>query len=134
MIACFFKSEKVANSYDICSTSKFKIVGTKLSRIITVRIAFQSSTASLSIKHIDSRAIFTGNGGLLIDLTSTKCCLFMALTAIEHLFFEDCKDPTIAWNEWLCKKEGAKNENKLVSLRYVISLEIDNSGNKIVSL
>jgi hypothetical protein len=49
------------------------ILGTKFSRIITLLIDFQSSAGSPSNKQIDSKVIFTGSGGLLIDRTSTKC-------------------------------------------------------------
>lgn len=56
----------------------------KFSRIITARIAFQSVAFSPSSKQIDSSANFTTAGGFAIDLTSTKCCFLIELTAKEQ--------------------------------------------------
>lgn len=49
--------------------------------MMTDLIAFQSVVGSPSNKQIDSKASFTGAGGLAMDRTSTKCCFFMDFTA-----------------------------------------------------
>uniref|UniRef100_A0A8C5Q5N8 Uncharacterized protein n=1 Tax=Leptobrachium leishanense TaxID=445787 RepID=A0A8C5Q5N8_9ANUR len=53
----------------------------KLSLRETVLIFFQSLVSSPRRRQIDSKASFTGAGGLAIALTSTRCCLFIELTA-----------------------------------------------------
>ena len=42
----------------------------------------KSAVDSPSNKQIDSRANLTDAGGLVNDLTSTKCCFLMPLTAV----------------------------------------------------
>lgn len=57
------------------------MVAMKFSRMITERMDLQSLAFSCSNKHTDSSAILTVAGGFAIDLTSTKCCFFIDLTA-----------------------------------------------------
>lgn len=53
----------------------------KFSRIMMERICFQSVVLSPSSRQMDSKASLTAAGGLAMDLTSTKCCFLMDLTA-----------------------------------------------------
>lgn len=53
----------------------------KFSRMITERMDRHSLAFSCSNKHTDSSAILTVAGGFDIDLTSTRCCFFIDLTA-----------------------------------------------------
>lgn len=72
------------DSYVISSVEKLETIELiKFSLIITARIAFQSVAFSPSKRHMDSKATFTIAGGLAIDLTSTKCCFLIDLTAIQ---------------------------------------------------
>lgn len=57
------------------------IVATKLSRMITLLIDFQSRDSSPNRKQIDSRATLTGCGGLDMERISTRCCLLIVFTA-----------------------------------------------------
>lgn len=57
----------------------------KVSRIITVRIAFQSNAFSPSNKQIDSNANLTIAGGFAIERISTKCCFLIDFTAILRI-------------------------------------------------
>lgn len=65
------------------SASNDRMLGIKLSRNMKLLMVLQSSEGSPSMRHIDSRAIFTGTGGLLMDRTSTRCCRFIFDTAID---------------------------------------------------
>lgn len=65
----------------ISSAEKLTIVGMKFSRIMMERICFQSVVLSPSSRQMDSKASLTAAGGLAMDLTSTKCCFLMDLTA-----------------------------------------------------
>jgi len=67
-------------------------------------MVFQSRKGSSKSKQIDSRAILTGKGGFDIDLTSTRCCLLMALTA--DFFFKF--DPDFL--DWQVEKEKKKRK------------------------
>ncbi len=69
------------SSYVTSSVLKLTIVEMKLSRIIILRIDFQSVVSSPSNKQIDSRVNFTPCGGLLRFLISTKFCFLIDLTA-----------------------------------------------------
>lgn len=69
------------NSHLISSAEKLTIVGMKFSRIMMERICFQSVVLSPSSRQMDSKASLTAAGGLAMDLTSTKCCFLMDLTA-----------------------------------------------------
>lgn len=68
-------------SHLISSAEKLTIVGMKFSRIMMERICFQSVVLSPSSRQMDSKASLTAAGGLAMDLTSTKCCFLMDLTA-----------------------------------------------------
>lgn len=59
----------------------FTMLGTKLSFIMLVRIAFQSSAFSPNSKQMASTAILTAWGGLLMVRISTKSFFFIPLTA-----------------------------------------------------
>lgn len=54
----------------------------KLSRMMTVRIDFQSLAFSPSNKQIDSRANLTTAGGFAIVRISTNCCFLIDFTAV----------------------------------------------------
>ena len=64
------------------SVLKFTIVEMKLSRMMTLRMDFQSKSRSPSRVQMDSRASFTASGGLGSLRISTKCCFFIPLTAV----------------------------------------------------
>lgn len=71
------------HAYFISSVLKLDTIELmKFSLIMTARIDFQSEAFSPSSKQIDSKASFTIAGGLAIDLTSTKCCFLIDLTAL----------------------------------------------------
>lgn len=74
----FIKSTK---TYEMSSVVKWTIVEIKFSLIMILRSDFHSKSVSPSSVHIDSMANFTTGGGLGKDLTSTKCCFLMDLTA-----------------------------------------------------
>ena len=74
---------RVVSTYDISSVEKLTIVGMKFSRTMMPRMVFQSGACSPSSRQMDSRASFTGPGGLAIDRISTKCCFLMPFTATQ---------------------------------------------------
>jgi hypothetical protein len=71
------------SSYVTSSVLKLTIVEMKLSRIMILRIDFQSVVSSPSNKQIDSRVNLTPCGGLLRFFISTKFCFLIDLTARE---------------------------------------------------
>ena len=69
-------------TYVIFSVVKLEtMVLIKLSLMITARMDFQSLALSPNKRQIDSRATLTIAGGLAMDLTSTRCCFLIDLTA-----------------------------------------------------
>ena len=71
-------------TYDISSVEKLTMVPMKFSRTMILRMAFQSGAFSPSSRQIDSSAFFTAAGGLAMDLTSTRWCFLMDLTAVNQ--------------------------------------------------
>jgi hypothetical protein len=65
------------------SALKLMIVGMKLSFIMILLIDFHVKSRSPSSVQIDSKASLTMSGGWASERTSTKCCFFMLLTAME---------------------------------------------------
>lgn len=63
------------------SVVKWTMVEIKFSLMMILRRDFHSKSVSPNRVQIDSMAIFTTGGGLGKDLTSTKCCFLMDLTA-----------------------------------------------------
>lgn len=72
-------------SYDKFWLVKFTIVAIKFSLIMTDRIERHSLAFSCNNKQTDSSAILTLCGGLAIDLTSTRCCFLIDLTATHGI-------------------------------------------------
>lgn len=75
------RKEDINRTYEMSSVVKWTIVEIKFSRMMIPRSDFHSKSVSPNRVHIDSMAIFTTGGGLGKDLTSTKCCFLMDLTA-----------------------------------------------------
>ncbi len=71
-------------SYVTSSVLKLTIVEMKLSRIIILRIDFQSVVSSPSSKHMDSSVNLTPCGGLFKFLISTKFCFLIDFTARQE--------------------------------------------------
>lgn len=68
--------------YLISMVLKFETIEfMKFSRIMTIRIDFQSDAFSPSSKQMDSSASLTMAGGLAMERTSTRCCFLIDLTA-----------------------------------------------------
>jgi hypothetical protein len=61
------------------------MVEIKFSLMMMLRSDFHSKSVSPRSVHIDSMANFTTGGGLGKDLTSTKCCFLMDLTASSKI-------------------------------------------------
>lgn len=74
------------------SVSKLTIVGMKLSRIMMLRMDFQSVVSSPSSKQIDSSVSFTPCGGLFKFLISTRFCFLMDFTAKRQFSIERTGD------------------------------------------
>ena len=62
------------------------MVAMKLSLRRTPRMAFQSVAGSPMRRQMDSIAIFTIFGGLASVRISTRCCLFIDLTATDQIY------------------------------------------------
>jgi len=73
------------------SVLKLTIVEMKFSRIIILRIDFQSVVSSPSNKHIDSSVNLTPCGGLFKLFISTKFCFFIDLTARQICLYMNKK-------------------------------------------
>lgn len=60
----------------------------KFSRMMTDLIVFQTGDVvpSPSRRHIDSNVTFTIAGGFAIERTSTRCCFFIDLTAVNNMY------------------------------------------------
>jgi hypothetical protein len=71
-------------SYVRLSVSKLTMVEMKFSRIMMLRMDFQSVVSSPRSRQIDSRVSLTPWGGLFKFLISTKFCFLMDFTATEH--------------------------------------------------
>ena len=73
----------VTKTHEMSSVTKLTIVLIKFSRTMRERICFQSVALSPSSRQMDSSASLTAAGGVGIDLTSTRCCFLIDLTAVE---------------------------------------------------
>lgn len=70
-------------AYGISSVLKFETIEfMKFSRMITMRIDFQSDAFSPSNRQMDSSASLTSGGGFAIERTSTRCCFLIDFTAV----------------------------------------------------
>jgi len=85
------------------SVLKLTIVGIKLSRIIILRIDFQSVVSSPINKQIDSRVNLTPCGGLFRFFISTKFCFLIDLTAKEKQMIRNRKRKIINLVELLAQ-------------------------------
>ncbi|CAN7979474.1 unnamed protein product [Ixodes pacificus] len=78
-----FRMSSLQPSYVTSSVQKLTMVWMKFSPKSTPRMALQSGAGSPRSRQIASSVVLTGNGGLPMLRTSTKCCRFMPCTAAQ---------------------------------------------------
>lgn len=79
---CYLKVAINNTTNVMFSVSKLTIVDMKLSFMTTERMPFHVSPFSPKRVQMDSSAIFTTEGGLAIERTSTSCCFLIDRTAV----------------------------------------------------